>query len=97
MKAAYRFLSNRRVTEEPILAGHFQATRDRVTATDGSILILHDTTEFTYYRESAQRLGGLHKGFISGGRKQYTGRGILMHSSLAVTTEGLPHLALSAL
>ena len=95
-KAAYRFLSNRRVTEEPILAGHFQATRDRVTATDGSILILHDTTEFTYYRESAQTLGGLHKSFTSGGRKRYTVRGILMHSSLAVTTEGLP-LGLTAI
>src|ERR1035437_9501417 len=48
-KAAYRFLSNRRVSEEPILAGHFRATRDRATAVDGPILILHDTTEFTYY------------------------------------------------
>jgi hypothetical protein len=47
-KAAYRFLSNRRVSEEPILAGHLRATRDRATAADGPILILHDTTEFTY-------------------------------------------------
>jgi hypothetical protein len=95
-KAAYRFLSNRRVNEVPILAGHFQATRERVTATGGPILVLHDTTEFTYYRESAQTLGGLHKGFKSWGRKQYTVRGILMHSSLAVTTEGLP-LGLTAI
>jgi hypothetical protein len=96
-KAAYRFLSNPRVTEEPILAGHFQATRDRVAATDGGlILILHDTTEFTYYRESAQTLGILHKGFKSQGQEQYAVRGILMHSSLAVTTEGLP-LGLTAI
>lgn len=95
-KAAYRFLSNRRVNEVPILAGHFQATHERVTATNGPILILHDTTEFTYYRESAQALGGLHKGFKNWGRKQYTVRGILMHSSLAVTTEGLP-LGLTAI
>ena len=89
-KAAYRFLSNPRVNEGPILAGHFQATRDRFTATDGPILILHDTTEFTYYRESAKGLGVLHKGFRSWGQQHYLVRGILMHSSLAVTTAGLP-------
>ena len=95
-KAAYRFLSNRRVSEEPILAGHFRATRDRATAADGPILILHDTTEFTYYRESAQSLGVLHRGFKSWGQEQCVVHGILMHSSLAVTTEGLP-LGLTAI
>src|SRR5690242_15922913 len=44
-KAAYRFLSNERVSEERILAGHFQSTRDRVAAEPEPILILHDTTE----------------------------------------------------
>src|SRR5687768_4472153 len=34
-KAAYRFFSNDRVSEAQILAGHFQATRDRFAATDG--------------------------------------------------------------
>jgi hypothetical protein len=29
-KAAYRFLSNQRVSEREILGGHFQATRDRL-------------------------------------------------------------------
>src|SRR5262249_45678077 len=47
-KAAYRFLDNDRVSEAEILAGHFHATRDRVASTDGPILVLHDTTEFTY-------------------------------------------------
>src|ERR1700676_4381832 len=46
-KAAYRFFSNERVSEEDILGGHFQSTRDRFAAADGPILILHDTTEFT--------------------------------------------------
>lgn len=39
MKAAYRFLANRRVSKGPILAGHFQATRDRVAAVPGSLRI----------------------------------------------------------
>jgi hypothetical protein len=94
-KAAYRFLSNRRVSEGTILSGHFQATRDRVAAADGPILILHDTTEFVYYRESAQALGVLKTGF-KGRAEPYAVRGVLMHSSLAVTTEGLP-LGLTAI
>ena len=95
-KAAYRFLSNPRVSERPILAGHFQATRDRVAAAGGPILILHDTTEFTYYREAIQGLGFMYKGFRSQGKEHYSVRGILMHSSLAVTTEDLP-LGLAAI
>ena len=43
-KAAYRFFSNDRVDEEAILSGHFQATYDRFVATDGYVLVLHDTT-----------------------------------------------------
>jgi hypothetical protein len=99
-KAAYRFLSNGRVSETAILAGHFQATRERFVGAKGSILVLHDTTEFSYTRESKEAIGILHK---SCGRKDKDGRprlhtvcGILMHSSLAVTAEGLP-LGLAAI
>src|SRR3954454_21331966 len=44
-KAAYRFLSNQRVCEADILAGHFLSTHDRIMAHVGLILMLHDTTE----------------------------------------------------
>src|SRR5882757_5879090 len=50
-KAAYRFLSNDRVNEHEILAGHFQATRTRSAACTGTVLVLHDTTELTFHRE----------------------------------------------
>jgi hypothetical protein len=93
-KAAYRFLSNGRVNETAILAGHFQATRERFAATNGPILVLHDTTEFSYTREAKEAIGILYK---SCGRKDKDGRprlhtlcGILMHSSLVVTADGLP-------
>src|SRR5881392_1104805 len=56
-KAAYRFFSNDRVSEADILAGHFQSTRDRTAATGGLVLVLHDTTEFTYQRESSEAIG----------------------------------------
>jgi hypothetical protein len=98
-KAAYRFLDNARVSEAQILAGHFLATRDRVAATDGPILVLHDTTEFSFKREDIKAVGITYKGVTGanwdGTLRHYTACGILMHSSLAVTTEGLP-LGLSA-
>jgi Transposase DNA-binding len=93
-KAAYRFFSNDRVSEADILAGHFQSTRDRTAATDGLVLVLHDTTEFTYQRESSEAIGitkRINSGRDKAGRlRSHTVCGILMHSSLAVTTEGLP-------
>jgi hypothetical protein len=93
-KAAYRFLSNDRVSESDILAGHFQSTRDRTVATDGVVLVLHDTTEFTYQRESSDAIGitkSINSGRDKAGRlRSHTVCGILMHSSLAVTIEGLP-------
>jgi len=56
-KAAYRFLDNERVSEAEILAGHFQATRERFAATSGPVLVLHDTTEFSYKRSDADAIG----------------------------------------
>jgi hypothetical protein len=47
-KAAYRFFSNTKVEEGNILSGHFAATRARYDASGGPILLLQDTTEFTY-------------------------------------------------
>jgi len=37
-KAAYRFFSNQRISEAEILAGHFDATRERFAATEGAPL-----------------------------------------------------------
>lgn len=99
-KAAYRFFANDRVSEEEILAGHFQSTRGRFAASTGPILVLQDTTEFTYQREHADQIGVMHLLNCGkdkyGGRKMHTVCGLLMHSSLAVTLEGLP-LGLSAI
>src|SRR5437660_4211164 len=99
-KAAYRFFSNERVSEADILAGHLQSTRDRTTATDGPVLVLHDTTEFSYRREKPEAIGitkAINSGRDKAGRlRSHTVCGILMHSSLAVTNEGLP-LGLAAL
>lgn len=94
-KAAYRFLDNPRVDEGAILAGHFQATKSRFAASRGLVLILHDTTELSYHRKEPGAIGKTHKTFL--GRRTKEGRprvltvcGLLMHSSLVVTREGLP-------
>jgi hypothetical protein len=55
---------------------------------------LKDTTEFSYQRENPELIGSIR--IIKNGRKAYgqlrqdTICGMLMHSSLAVTCDGLP-------
>jgi hypothetical protein len=99
-KAAYRFFSNNHVSEAEILAGHFRSTHDRFASRPGTTLVLHDTTEFVYHREDMAAVGLLTHSITSrdnsGRRRQYTVCGISMHSSLAVTLEGLP-LGLTAI
>lgn len=90
-KAAYRLLNNKHVSENQILAGHFDSTAKRFNNQKGMMLILHDTTEFNYRSKSLK--GKTHKIYIK--RKPFyapyaTIRGILMHSSLIFTSEGLP-------
>lgn len=96
-KAAYRFFSNDRVSEANILAGHFLSTRDRFAAASGRpILVLHDTTEFSFTREDIASVGMIKKLTVGYAGKYHTTCGILMHSSLVTTTEGLP-LGLAAI
>ncbi len=56
-KAAYRFLANSRVSEGDILGGHMAATAERFRTSRGVVLLLQDTTEFTYQRASASAIG----------------------------------------
>src|SRR5262245_27803025 len=90
-KAAYRFFANERVSEADILAGHFRSTRERAATVGGTLLVLHDTTEFSYAREN---IGLLHRSW-NPRRNPHPLCGISMHSSLVVTPAGLP-LGLSA-
>jgi hypothetical protein len=93
-KAAYRFLSNERVSEQEILSGHFQSTGHRFRATTGMVLVLHDTTEFSFKRIDPEAIGKTR--LMKAGKGCYGESylrvmcGILLHSSLVVTAEGLP-------
>lgn len=98
-KAAYRFFSNDQISEEEILQGHFQSTKKRCSRVKGPIFILQDTTEFSYKREKAELIGStrvIKNGRVYGHPKLHTLCGLLMHSSLAVTKNGLP-LGLTAI
>ncbi|MEO0476792.1 MAG: IS4 family transposase [Planctomycetota bacterium] len=90
-KAAYRFFDNPRVDESILLAGHFAATKSRMAMAKGPILVLHDTTEFSFQRDRPEAIGKTR--VLPGariGQKPITKCGLLMHSSLAVTTAGKP-------
>lgn len=93
-KAAYRFFSNDRVSEDDILGGHFQATAERFAGSDGFVLVLQDTTEFSFQRARPEQIGftkSIRNGNTKDPRKSvHSVCGILMHASLAVTTDGLP-------
>lgn len=93
-KAAYRFFSNPNLTEEEILADHFQSTKSRFNTTEGPVLVLHNTTEMTYKRDDPTTIGytrkcGNRKGLFDQVAKRAM-CGVLMHSSLVLTLEGVP-------
>ena len=93
-KAAYRFLANERVDEADILGGHFVATHGRFGACRGMVLLLQDTTEFVFRRVSTTAIGvtkSVNSGRDARGRwRHHTLCGLLLHTSLAVTEEGVP-------
>jgi len=74
--------------------GFFRATRDRVATAEGLVLVLHDTTEFSYQREKSEAIGitkSINSGRDKAGRlRSHTVCSILMHSSLAVAIAGVP-------
>lgn len=94
-KAAYRFLSNDKVSEEDILGGHMRASQERFSERKGRVLVLHDTTEFSYHRKRPEEIGYTREcKFIR--NRRYKVCGLLMHASLVITPEGLP-LGLTAI
>ena len=82
-RAAYRLLSNPRISMEHVLEPHFEATADRCRA-EPVVLAIQDTTALNYSGLEAttglDRIGGGGKGSV----------GILAHAGLAVTAEGRP-------
>jgi hypothetical protein len=85
---------NGNVSEDKILEGHFAASALRIQATEGPILILQDTTEFSFKRAAPEKIGFTKIATGPKGKdrrhQKYRVCGLLIHASLAITPEGLP-------
>lgn len=73
----YRFLNNRRVTLDKMLAPHFAATVERLKKLP-TALIVHDSSEFKFTGDSPR----------PGLGRMPTGQGFLGHFALAISADG---------
>lgn len=77
-KACYRFFNNEKVSREKLLQPHFLQTKDRCENIE-DILIIQDTTTLSYNtHKSKNGLGPINT-------RSDPGKGMLVHSSLAVS------------
>lgn len=81
LKATYRFFENEAIEPGAIVASHVRATLERVAAAP-VVLAVQDSTQVDWTAHPATR--GL--GQIGNGK----GRGIILHSTLALTPERVP-------
>jgi IS4 transposase len=79
VEALYRFLRNRRVSLDALVAPHLRATRERCAGL-GEVLVIHDTTDMVFSGEAARP--GLTR--LGQGR-----HGFWLHAGLAVSADGL--------
>jgi len=88
-KAAYRFFQNENVDVGEILAAHRCKTAKRASK-HKTVLAVQDTSYFVY--TSHPKTEGLGKISLKKGKnvKKIYSNGLVMHTCLAVTTEGLP-------
>lgn len=88
-KAAYRFFQNENVCEKDILASHVQQTVQRARKYE-TILAIQDTSYFAYTDHRKTTGLGMISKAPGKNVETLTTVGLIMHSSFAVTTEGLP-------
>lgn len=81
LEATYRFLNNDDVSPEEVLAGHVEMTARRA-AEAGRVLVVHDTTKFTFGGEKLR--DGLARS-SDGGTQGFFG-----HFSICLTEQGKP-------
>ncbi len=88
-KAAYRFFQNDNINYQDIIDAHAQMTKERAKQEE-TILAIQDTTYFNYtHHPKTEGLGVLTKS--KGKHKdEILTLGLCMHTTLGITTEGLP-------
>lgn len=88
-KAAYRFFKNDNIDYRDIISHHAQATRIR-SMNEDVILAIQDTTYFNYSNHPKTKGLGLLSKFTGKYKKEILTKGLYMHSTLAINTNGLP-------
>ena len=82
MEAAYRFFDNDKVSPEKILEPHIEATRERISQAEVTLLV-QDTTDLDLTRPQQQVRG-------AGPMEYETRRGAFFHPLVAFNDNGLP-------
>ncbi len=88
-KAAYRFFQNDNVSESNILSAHVNKTVERISKYD-TILAIQDTCYISYKNHKKTTGLGIIASRIRSKTTNFQTHGLVMHTSFAVTTEGLP-------
>jgi hypothetical protein len=93
-KAAYRFFSNPKISAEIICGAHAKSTAQRVDAvlagSKSFVLAVQDTTFINYsYQPRTQGLGDFFN-FKRNSGEQVKTVGFILHSSLALSEDGVP-------
>jgi len=88
-KAAYRFFQNDNVNYQDIIEVHAQMTKKRAEQEE-TILAIQDTTYYNYtHHPKTEGLGVLSR-FKGKHKDEILTIGLCMHTTLGITTEGLP-------
>lgn len=87
-KAAYRFFGNEKVSYKEILESHITSTQKRCNK-HNTILAIQDTSYFTYTAHS-KTTGLALITRTQGNYRNFDNVGLMMHTSLALSNEGLP-------
>ncbi len=88
-KAAYRFFKNDNVNYQDIIDVHAQMTKERAKQEE-IILAIQDTTYYNYtHHPKTEGLGELSR-FKGKHKDEISTLGLCMHTTLGITTDGLP-------
>ena len=88
-KAAYRFFQNEKIDYTDIISHHAKSTNIR-SSNESVILALQDTTYFNYTDHPNTEGLGLLSRFTGKHKADILTKGIYMHCTLAVNTDGIP-------
>ena len=88
-KAAYRFFQNENVNYQDIIEIHAEMTKERAKEEE-TILAIQDTAYYNYTHHPKTKGLGVLSRFKGKHKDEILTMGLCMHTTLGITTEGLP-------